>query len=153
MPPKPKSPQAMQPMTMDGDSAATAGSIKSRDAIGDMFLVHISKTNPELSERWGTQWGQVPEEHACSNELHEYTAQYLTTVYIIPAGRVNAGQHLSQDVAQNTWGGLIYDLRKRFQHSCEQSTKVNLARALLVLSVDCLPASCAMRNARIVFTN
>lgn len=123
-------------MTMDGESAATVGSQKTREAIADAFLEHVTTSNPELAALWGNKWAHVPEEHACSNKPHEYTAQFLTTVYIIPQGRVNAGSHLSHDVAQNTWGGLIYDLKKRFQHSHEQSTKVERARAACAITLS-----------------
>ena len=53
------------------------------------------------------------------NEIHELNATFLTTVY-----KMATGGHLSQDSAQNYWGGMIYDLKRRFQHSTEQSTKV-----------------------------
>ena len=40
-------PLAMEPLTMDGASVATIGSIASRNKIGDAFLAHIADTNPE----------------------------------------------------------------------------------------------------------
>ena len=55
----------------------------------------------------------------------------------IPKGRQNAGLHLKQDSAVEYWGGIIYDLKKRFQHSTEHSTKVS-SRACAAYA--CLPA-------------
>ena len=129
--------EPIMPLRADGESASTAGSIASRNKIGDAFLAHVASSNPELATRWGAKWAEVPEECACSNEVHEFMAQYLTTVYTIPKGRQNAGLHLKQDSAVEYWGGIIYDLKKRFQHSTEHSTKVS-SRACAAYA--CLPA-------------
>lgn len=114
----------MQPMTQDGGANSTLGSVASRNKIGDAFLAALSNTNPEPAALFGKKWADVPEEYACANQIHELNATFLTTVYTMTTG-ASKGDHLSQDSAQNYWGGMIYDLKKRFQHSTKQSTKVS----------------------------
>ena len=122
---------------MDGASTSTASSIASHNKIGDAFLEAIATSNPELAAKWGTKWTSVPEEFACANEIHEFNATFLTSVYVIPKGKTNAGKHLLHDSALDYWSGMIYDIKKRFQHSTEQSTKVS-SRACAAYA--CLPA-------------
>ena len=117
-------PPAMQPMSAGGSAPGTTSSKTTRDKVGDAFLEHLQITNPDLVARWGLTWTQVPEREACSNTIFEYLATYVSSVYIIPKGRVNAGEHLSQDSAENYWGGMIDDRRKQFQQSAEQSSQV-----------------------------
>jgi hypothetical protein len=123
---------AMQPMAAEGSSAANVSNLASRNKIGDALLEHCATTNPAEAALWGSKWDAVPEEHACSNLIHEVNATFLTMVYIIPKGRVNAGNHLSQDSAEAYWGGMIFDLKKRFQHSTSQKTKVPAPRTCTV---------------------
>ena len=123
LPPTSTSP-VMQPMTAEGEASGTAGSKTSRIKFGDAFLAQIKVTNPEHSALWGTDWEEVPEALICSNKIFEYVATFAATVYIIPKGRTNAGHFLSQDSAESYWGGLIFDLKNRFQHSTAQTTKV-----------------------------
>ena len=116
-------------MTAAGAADGTTGSKQSRDKFGDAFLNEIATTNPDLGQRWGSKWAEVPESEACTNEIMEYVATYAATIYIIPAGRVNAGTHLSQDSAENYWGGMIDDRFKQFQHGTVQTTLVREPRA------------------------
>jgi hypothetical protein len=134
--------EAMTAMTMDGASTSNASNIASHNKIGDAFLEAIASSNPELAAKWGAKWVSVPEEFACANEIHEFNATFLTSIYLIPKGKTNAGKPLSHDSAIEYWGGMIYDLKRRFQHSTEQSTKV---RACAMCA--CLPAERARQRA------
>ena len=109
----------MEPMTSEGSSVATVNTHASQDKIGDALLEHIATSNPEEAAQWGRTWVELPEEHACSNKIHEFNATYLTTIYLIPKGRVNAGDYLSHD-GQELLGR--HDLRLEEASSTRQSS-------------------------------
>ena len=83
----------------------------------------MAQTNPEMTVLWGVAFDKIPEQHACAQDLYAFAATFVVA-YVIPPGRVNAGEHYKQDVAEGMWSALFQITKRRFEKSERPETKV-----------------------------
>ena len=117
---------ASQPMSIFGDSISWTAQQKNQLSIANSFLQHLKNDagNKPLVQRWGEQWAFVPEHEAMATELYMHLATYLVHVYVIPAGRVHAGEHMDFKSAEQAWAGALLVQVKRFTSSTRTETVV-----------------------------
>eukprot|EP00966_Prymnesium_polylepis_P164978 3814381-Prymnesium_polylepis.1 len=64
---------------------------------------------PDVAAPWGLKWVEIPEEHACTTDLHSYMATFVCEQYVIrdviAEVNRNAGQHMDKSTAEGVWGG------------------------------------------------
>ena len=107
---------AMEAVGTSESGISTQGN---QEKIASAFLAYIKEANPDLSEKWGLDWAEpeVPEEHACTQEIFAHLATFLIKTYKIPAGRTNAGEPFKTSSAKTVWSGLLQFNKKRFGKS------------------------------------
>ena len=118
----------MAPMQAGGDSESWAGAKENQRTIFKQFLTH-SATPSELRLKWGDSLEGLPEEDACSPDIYAYFATFIESVYLIPAGRKNAGKHLEVKSAVAVWSGIINQTQAIWSHKCSPEHKVRPAPA------------------------
>ena len=101
------------PLTDQGTSDAWENSKANQLRIGNKFLDAVSEQ--ALKAKWGLVWEKVPEEYACSPELYNALASYLSQEYIIEARHKNSGQKLGAKTAIGVWSALINRSKDRFK--------------------------------------
>ena len=77
----------------EGDSVNWGKAKDNHSAVGDAFLTWLVDSDPDLSEKCGTVWDEVAEEHACDFDIHAVAAGYLCDVHHQASG-ANKGQLL-----------------------------------------------------------
>ena len=126
---------ASKEMTADGTSDSWENNKANQVRLGNAFLKHISITDSALAKKWGADWGTVPEEHACSQEIYGHFATFLTQVY-----KKASDKHMELGGVITAWGGVVYQASQRFKASTRPETKVG--------SPTCAPTcACALSSA------
>lgn len=99
--------KAIEAMTPHGDGASSLSSHANQRRIFGLFLVAATITDHALKAKAGTTFDDMPEEVACSQDIYAFFCTYLTYVYVIGGGAINAGQHLDHTSAKSIWSGII----------------------------------------------
>lgn len=120
-----KSPaRATEAVTPGGKAKSTVNQRNNRLKKCERFLLHVADMSPELSARWGTDWDEVPEDELAQRDIWAHMADFLSNVYTIEEGAVNAGQHLGLKTAHGDWSGMIDTARKALEVTGRSDTKV-----------------------------
>ena len=128
--------KAIEAMTPGGDGASSLSSHANQRRIFGLFLVAATITDHALKAKAGTTFDGMPEEVACSQDIYAFFYTYLTYVYIIGSGAINAGQHLDHTSAKALWSGIINQAQVKWS---APGKLVNLG-----LLVRACPASAAL---------
>ena len=99
--------KAIEAMTPGGDGTSSLSSHANQRRIFGLFLVAATITDQALKAKAGTTFDDMPEEVACSQDIYAFFCTYLTYVYVIGGGAINAGQHLDHTSAKSIWSGII----------------------------------------------
>lgn len=137
-----KSPaRATEAVTPGGKAKATINQRNNRLKKCDRFLLHVADMSPELSAQWGTDWDEVPEDELAQRDIWAHMADFLSNVYTIEEGAVNAGQHLGLKTEHGDWSGMIDTARKALEVTGRSETKVRVL-------AWCLSCACCDLRAR-----
>ena len=121
---------------------ANAGSKR----IGEMFLAYLKESNPELSQRLGLKWDDVPEKEMCNQDFFGLVASYLESVYTIGDNHKGGGKGLDTSTAVQHWSTLLQMAHKLHRNGHEETTKVRARAApnvLLNVLLNVFQLSCA----------
>ena len=130
---------ASKEMTADGTSDSWENNKANQVRLGNAFLKHISITDSALAKKWGADWGTVPEEHACSQEIYGHFATFLTQVY-----KKASDKHMELGGVITAWGGVVYQASQRFKASTRPETKVG-SPTCAPTTLPPAPAPCPLR--------
>eukprot|EP00964_Phaeocystis_antarctica_P053824 scaffold31611_cov59-Phaeocystis_antarctica.AAC.4 len=97
----------IEAMTPGGDGASSLLSHANQRRIFGLFLVAATITDVGLKAAAGTTFEGMPEEVACNQAIYAYFCTFLTYVYVIGPGAINAGGHLDHTSAKAVWSGII----------------------------------------------
>jgi len=135
-----KSPaRATEAVTPGGKAKSTVNQRNNRLKKCERFLLHVADMSPELSARWGIDWDEVPEDELAQRDIWAHMADFLSNVYTIEEGAVNAGQHLGLKTAHGDWSGMIDTARKALEATGRPAT--------IVRALPC-PVPCVLRSPR-----
>ena len=104
---KAKGKGALEAMVPGGDGVHSLSSHANQVRIFELFLAASTITDAALKAKAGTTFEDMPEEVACSQLIYAFFCTYLTYVYIIASGNINAGKHLDHTSAKAVWSGII----------------------------------------------
>ena len=122
------------PLTAEGTSDSWESSKVNQLRIANKFLESVS--DQALIDKWGFDWDKVPEEHACSPEIYQALAGYLSQEYHIEGTHKNSGQKLGPKTAIGVWSALINRSKDRFDsRTANPDMQVSRARFELLKPV------------------
>ena len=125
MPPTSPRKRPTREMQAGGSSAPWVKSLANQRRVANMFLAHVAETNNVLSEKWGIDIMDVPEECITTTEFFGHLATYLVEVYRISMDSpIRPGQLLGKKSAVTIWSGTLNQMYKRFSKSVRPETPV-----------------------------